>query len=450
MHSAPVVIVMTSNGVGMGHLSRQLATVLSAGERMRAVVLSLSGALPRVAAAAEHGELPEAEGLGLRFEYCPSWESPWLTVPGRPAFVDRVQRNTRWAAYLRDRIVALARETGASALVFDGVAPYRGLLAARKQLPSVRFAWVRRGMWHPSAPPRRLEASRHFDLTIAPRDIAEAFDRGPTVGRSDASPVAPVSLTSALHLTDRAHARATLGLPAEGPVLLLAPGAGVLRPVEAVVAEVLERTAGSGWHVALTRQAIARHAGAAEAEHVTVLDDVYPLARHLAAFDASIGAAGYNAVHELSAARVPSIFLPNPRTTTDDQLARGAGLESMGVALVSDGSDLGRAVECLLDESERARLREAMGSLPAPEGSAQAAELVLDLASEGAPDVAPLVPRTPPPSPVRLPRGGALSEQVDGRVVRGSEPVEHVLAGASEEYREVRRRAARWVFRTPR
>src|SRR5690554_587066 len=171
MPHTPVVIVMTSNGVGMGHLSRQLAMVLSAGERMRPVVFSLSGALPRVMAAAADGELPEADGLGMRFEYCPSWESPWLTVPGRRAVVDRVQRNTRWAPYLRDRIVALARETGASALVFDGVAPYRGLLAARKQLPSVRFAWVRRGMWHPSAPPRRLEASRHFDLTIAPRDI---------------------------------------------------------------------------------------------------------------------------------------------------------------------------------------------------------------------------------------------------------------------------------------
>src|SRR5699024_12774393 len=85
----------------------------------------------------------------------------------------------------RGRIRALAVETGAQALVFDGVAPYPGLLAARERLPSLRFGWVRRGLWRPEAPASRLDLSRHFDLTVEPGDVARAWDHGPTRDRTD-------------------------------------------------------------------------------------------------------------------------------------------------------------------------------------------------------------------------------------------------------------------------
>lgn len=436
---------MTSNGVGMGHISRQLATVLAAGQEVRAVVLSLSGALPRVAAAVARGELPEAEGLDVRWEYCPSWESPWLASPGRPALLGKAERALRWGPYLRERVVALVRETGARALVFDGVAAYPGLLQARRALPSVRFAWVRRGMWHPATPARRLDASRHFDLTLSPGDLAEAHDRGPAVGRQDAVRVPPVSLTSVLAPSDRAAARAALGLPAEGPVLLLSPGSGVLRPMDELVAEVLGRLRGTPWHVAVTRQAISR-VRVPEADQVTVLDDVYPLARHLAAFDAAVGAAGYNSVHELLGSGVPSLFLPNPRSTTDDQVARAEGLAAEGLALVSDGHDLGARLAELLDEARRAELAAAMAGLAPLDGAARAAEAVLELARTGRPDASPLTTRTPPPWPLRLPPGGPLTSRLEPGAHRGS-PVEHVLAGASAAYLESRERAAGWVFR---
>ena len=60
MPSPPVVIFMTSNGVGMGHLSRQLTLALSEPPREGSVIFSLSGALPRIMAASRSGELPEA------------------------------------------------------------------------------------------------------------------------------------------------------------------------------------------------------------------------------------------------------------------------------------------------------------------------------------------------------------------------------------------------------
>ena|SRR5690625_3114651 len=79
MSSRPVVIFMTSNGVGMGHISRQLAIILD-GRKVDPVLFSLSGALPRVIQAEATGELPEAHDSKIRYEYCPSREAVRLPL----------------------------------------------------------------------------------------------------------------------------------------------------------------------------------------------------------------------------------------------------------------------------------------------------------------------------------------------------------------------------------
>jgi hypothetical protein len=137
----PVVLLLTSNGWGMGHLSRQLALATALGDRAEPVFLSLSGAVHLVAA------------QGFRAEYCPSPSRGWLEA-------------APWNAYLAERIVALARETQARALVFDGVFPYRGLLEARRHLPDVPFVWSRRGMWAVGRGEESLKTGWAFDLIL--------------------------------------------------------------------------------------------------------------------------------------------------------------------------------------------------------------------------------------------------------------------------------------------
>jgi hypothetical protein len=457
MPIAPVVIFMTSNGVGMGHLSRQLTTALSGPRRFNVVVFSLSGALPRIMAAEASGELPEASGRGIRYEYCPSWESGWFPTNGWRAVVRRHYRSYRWAPYLRDRIVALAAETRASALVFDGVVPYDGLLQARVALRQVKFAWVRRGLWRPGTPERRLDASRHFDLTIEPGDIAAASDRGPTAGRSDAQRVAPVSLIDVLEPTSRAAARATLGLPQAGPVLLLAPGSGALGSVEGTTREILRavRERGPEWTVAVTRQPIAKHEVGTREDDVVVLDDVYPLARHLNAFDAAVGAAGYNSLHELLSAHVPSLFVPSTSHVTDDQEARAAGASLRHAAIIEGEDGLHGAVGRLLDPDVQHGLRTACSRLERPTGGGEAANLIADLAASGSPTSDGLNLAAPPHPWIDLrtrtrPGSSAsivTSEHVKTTDVRGTHPIEHILAGSSVEYRRTRERASSWLYR---
>lgn len=459
MSAPPVVIFMTSNGVGMGHLSRQLTLALSGPRQFDSVIFSLSGALPRVMAADGSGELAEAHTRGLRYEYCPSRESRWLPSHGWQRTVREHYRSYRWHPYLRDRLVALAVETGASSVVFDGVVPYEGLMQARALLPQVSFVWVRRGMWRSDATRHWLKHARSFDLVIQPGDYGSAADEGPLAARADAREIAPVSLVDVLRAHPREVARAALGLPPDRPVLLLAPGSGALGSVEESAARIQREIAARApeWVIAVTRQSIVQHRIGDASDSLVVLDDIYPLARHLAAFDAAVSAAGYNSVHELLGSGVPTLLVPSVHHVTDDQAARAAGVAARGAALLPVEDGLEDAVAQLLCESTRGDLRAACADLEAARGGVIAAQLIHGLA-QGSPTAAALdLPKPPRPwldarTPVREHEGTGLrfSEDINVSDVRGDQPVEHLLSGSSASYRASRRRTASWLYRPAR
>ncbi len=361
----PAFVATTTNGSGMGHLSRQVAVAAALADRADPVVFSLSTALATVLAA--------TAVAGLRGEYCPSYHRHQMPVPD-------------WHSYLRDRVVALVRETGAAAVGFDGVTPYLGLLRARALLPEVPFVWFRRGLWRPGANVRALRATPFFDLVIEPGDLAAAADRGATAGRADAVRVPPVSVLSATGLAERAAAAAALGLETDRPAVLVNLGAWAHRPGRAgggwwtsVAAQVVRQLlSGTDWQVALTRAPILDdEALAAQTGRLHVLRDVYPLARYLGAFEAAVAEAGYNGFHELLLAGVPTLFLAKA-TTTDDQRARGRWAAGAGTALFADDAyrSSGQLAR-LLDAGVRDDLRTVCAQLPPADGAAVAADLVL-------------------------------------------------------------------------
>lgn len=335
--SMPSIVLATSNGTGMGHLTRQLAVALALGSEARVHVFSLSLAMPVV------------QAHGLRGEYCPSYDRGWIP-------------RESWNSYLRDRLVAFCREVRADVVLFDGVAPYAGILMARARLGGVRFAWCRRGMWRDGANDRALTASSAFDLVIEPGDLAAHRDTGPTASRHDAHRVPPISLTEMVHGLSRRNAAVALGLDPERPTALVTLGSGRLGDPAAAATAVLEELLSDGrWQVALTRPGIATQAlPVIDPARVVELRDVYPLARHLAAFDLAVSAAGYNAVHEFLPAAVPTLLVPSPSTVTDDQVSRAQGCAERGLALWAHQDDLydvrARTRDLMSDEV-RLRLR---------------------------------------------------------------------------------------------
>lgn len=325
------VMFVSSNGAGMGHLTRLLALANRASDRVEPFFFSLSQAVPVV------------ERFGHRWEYCPSRGDLDCSID-------------EWNALFADRFAEVLRRYRPRAVVFDGTMPYVGIVKVRPAFPDVTFVWSRRGMWREDTTEKFLERGHVFDLVVEPGEVAAAADRGPTSRLDDAVRVGPVTLLDRADLLPRDEARAELGMDPDAPALLLSLGAGNINDITSdldVVADAARELSGA-WQVWTTRPPIA-HRGRPPRDDVRTLS-VYPLSRYLAAFDATVVAAGYNSYHEVLMAGLPSAFVPNLDTTTDDQLARAehAQAAGLGVSLPQVTPESARAALAAITDPDRA------------------------------------------------------------------------------------------------
>lgn len=339
------VLFMSSNGVGMGHLTRLLAIALRTEPSVRPVFLSLSRAAGVVG------------GFGL----------PWEHVSSNAALGDTAV----WDPVLRDAIVATIDRWGVRAVVFDGVAPYRGLQAALDRRPDVKRAWVRRGLWRPGRI-RELGIPDWFDTVVVPGELGpdDAPPDAPTI-------VGPVTLVDRSQLAARTDARRELGLPADARILLVAMGSGAMTDVATPFRAVMDVVAERHWVVARPRSPLPGDLVPPGLDVHTF--EAYPMARLFPAFDAAIAASGYNSFHELVVGGVPSLFVPQPRDT-DDQERRAAHAAAAGAGLVAaDLDDLPTQVGRLLDDEVRASLRARLDDHGICNGADQAAAVIREL-----------------------------------------------------------------------
>jgi len=456
------IVLSTSNGSGMGHLTRQLAVALALGPSTESVLFSMSTALPVI------------RHFGIRGEYCPGPHEAWLP-------------HAEWNGYLRDRLRAFVAESSAKTVVFDGVVPYDGLLQARRNLPDVAFVWFRRGLWQKNASSAALRTGAFFDLIIEPGDLARAADRGPTARRSDAILVPPVSLYDQVEILDRSSAAEKLGIPAGRPSALVM--LGMNDDMSRLTTRVVSSLVDLGWQVAVIAGPLRNHGSwdPADRQHITELRSIFPISTYLSAFDMAISAAGYNSFHELIFAAVPTLFVPRPRGR-DDQVGRARWAAESGISLAvqaAEPSTVIRQLEKLCDQDVREGLRAACSRLPNTGGAAAAAEALLTLNTEGlahrvglrqglgllelvgraslrkilgraahrGPDRAlhvEIVDDMPSrPSVSDTSEGSSpllFTDRLEADWMSATFPIEHILPDASDHYREERQRIVRRYY----
>jgi hypothetical protein len=103
----------------------------------------------------------------------------------------------------------------------------------------------------------------------------------------------------------------------------------------------------------------------------------------LAAFDGAIAATGYNSVHELLPAQIPTVLISNIRGT-DDQDARAKWCHDHGYALRADHAnlaDITATVAKLSDPAVRQRLQSTCAELSNTRGGSEIAQILLNLAT---------------------------------------------------------------------
>ena len=361
----PTIILATSNGVGMGHLARASAIALALKEYANPIIVSMAGGI---------AEIPEF--MGIRCEYIPGRDRMWMS-------------RDKWDVYLRDRLMALADETGARVMSFDGVVPYPGVIAAKVSHPKLALVWVRRGLWQKK--PQRFVLglqSQMMDYIVEPGDFARAYDFGPTAERKDARLTSSVSLFQKDTALSRHEARAVLGLDPNRPAVLVQLGTGDTDVNEKMTAALAGLLGWKDLQVILTKQPLDKDGKSLAPVGLDIrVVRHFPLAQVLHAFDASVCATGYNGVHELLPAHVPTVFVSNIRGT-DDQEARAQWCHDMGFALRANQADLGditATVKKLQDADVRTRLSKKCGELPDPTGGAEIAKILYELAVQEEP-----------------------------------------------------------------
>lgn len=349
------VLFMSSNGVGMGHLTRALAIARRLPRPVEPVILTLSQALGVVR---EQGFLAEY----LPYHVYLGWDFK------------------RWNRFLHEELNELISFYGPKAFVFDGHIPYSGVIDALGDNPDLCSAWCRRGMWGRQGLDI-IKRERHFDAVIEPRDIAAPYDDGPTVEhRSRTRVIDPVRLLDSDELFGRELARQKLGLSVDRPAVLLQLGAQNNYDYRAVTAIAVDRLLTRGAQVVAAEWLIAERP--LELPEGVVRLSEYPIARYLHGFDFALSAVGYNSFHELVAAGVPTIFVPNEHPQQDDQLSRARYAEHHGLGFCVRAREPYRLADCidaLLVPAERQRIRERCGLLRLENGAVEAARFIEEM-----------------------------------------------------------------------
>jgi len=190
---------------------------------------------------------------------------------------------------------------------------------------------------------------------------------------------------------DRAAARAGLGLPADGLVLLVAAGSlGAQRINDAVFASLprlldactLLHVTGRADEMRAQQQRAALGAERQARYHVFAYLDDMPAAMHAA--DLAVSRAGASTLGELPAAGLPAIVVPGEYEGWS-QAPNAEYLQQRGAAVMLRNADLAAlgdtALALLADTARLAAMRDAMRSLARPDAARDLARIVMEVAA---------------------------------------------------------------------
>jgi hypothetical protein len=355
------LFLISSNGVGIGHLTRLLSVARRLSPELEPIFITFSQGVAIV------------EQFGYAFRYMPSQLH---------AGIDYVT----WNRWLRAELDELLATHNPAAIVFDGNNPYPGILASAVHQPRSRLCWIRRGMWRPTHDPSFLNAARHFDLVIEPDDIASTRDRGATArSREEVLGVPPIRLLDEEELLPRAQARAELGLDPDAPAVLIQLGSGGNRDIAYLIDVAVEALS------RVPRMQVAVIEWLVGTERLKLWPGVrlvrgFPVSRYVNAFDFTVAASSDNTFNETISSGLPAIFIPNDQASMDDQSGRAAFAEVNGAGFhLPEGRvrEIGGIIDTLMDPTTRALIRLNALRIAKPNGAAEAARAVQQLAGHG-------------------------------------------------------------------
>jgi UDP:flavonoid glycosyltransferase YjiC (YdhE family) len=221
--------------------------------------------------------------------------------------------------------------------MFDGAYPYRGMLNAIRRTPSMRKAWMRRGMFKKGSK-IPVDSIQFFDTVIHPGDAVTAQEQE-LEHSVEVMRVPPILLVKEEEMLSKEEARNRLGVPQAAEVWYVQLGAGQINDIESEIRITIEALLENNPEsIIVIGESLLGQRITYSNERVRILRD-YPNGVYFKGFDYSIQAGGYNSFHEMRSSRIPTIFYPNMNTGMDDQLARCKVAEKEGWGIVVEKRD---------------------------------------------------------------------------------------------------------------
>lgn len=353
------ILFVSTNGVGLGHVTRQLAVAKRLPAGMSPVFATMSQGLSVLRRAGYHAHyIPFHDYLG-----CDVLD---------------------WNAWLAQHLARLVEHFEARVLVFDGQFPYQGLKQAIGRTNGLKSVWCRRAMWQRPVWPPALEGAKYFDLVIEPGELADSKDRGATLPyRGQVKHVPPITLLDDSDLLTRQDARKALGLDQERPAVLLQLGSGHLPDIVPAFDWMVSRLMELCRVQIVVVDWISAERSFSHSAALTRLSE-FPNARYFRAFDFVVSAAGYNSFHELLQFGVPTVFVPLEVDYLDDHLARAQFAAEEGMALclrLKDLRDFAQVARQAFDPKVQSTMVAACRRRRWPNGADAAAVLLVELMS---------------------------------------------------------------------
>jgi hypothetical protein len=353
------VLFISSNGIGMGHLTQQMAIAERLPSDLTPVFATMSYALK------------VAVDAGYQVHFLPHHRA----MDAEP---------DDWNTVFAEELFELVRHVRPAVIAYDATPVYPAVAEVLALFPDIYSIWVRRPMWR-EVHRKFLDYHDIFDAVIERGELADAFDLGPTKELQARSFVVPPVLhVDPASREDAATARRLLDLPADGTAVLLQLGSGsnfdMSEARSAVIRAVLAHR--DTFLVELKSPISNGGTNAASGNERHFVRKAFPAFRYSQAFDAAVSAVGYNSFHENLLGALPTLFVPNEAPEMDLQANRAlwAQLNGYGWMMRRD-TDLPACrdiVARLLDPWERSRVRARCRSIPWQNGAARIAAFIAD------------------------------------------------------------------------
>ena len=340
------VVCFSTNGSGIGHLTRVMAVAKRLGDNVQPIIVTTSKAIKWVEQEeffVEH--IPDIRGI--------------MAEPNG------------WNDFLYRRLFDILSFYNAEGFVFDGNFPYQGVVDLLVDMEHLKTFWIRRGMWKEDSggsAEKALAREKYFDYVIQPTDFAQSKDKGRKFRRSQKlKEVAPIVYLDSAELIANPEAKQKLGLNPNKKSVFIQLGSGNYVDVTPSYKCSIEHLKSyPDVEIVLGKSPIANDNFAEDPQIVIV--EAYPISKYFNAFDFMISATGYNTFHECMTFGLPTIFIPVVGALTpgtlEDTKPRATFAESLGLcihATLNDEAGLKASIDAMLSgkaEAIRQKFRE--------------------------------------------------------------------------------------------